>query len=418
MGFEAENVIMQSNLTVLFLVHIGGTIKITDSVFNSTSSVTVLCKKYQDSLYLTEGTALFSNVSILNQSETYGISAFYSNAGQKTTIENSIIHENIEIYLDTITFDNVKVTKAPGILIETQGAIKFKNSHFENITSIYLSGGSTYQTHYINLIQNTNFSDCKFNEFSLANWSISDSSFINSPGFTFREVKNYFISNSVFKNNNMATQGKNGGSLYFDNANGTITSSHFESSTAVVGGAIVANHSLITLNSCSFSECSASDYGGAVYVSGEYVMTSCTFDSCTAQYGGAIVGCSYFSTSEISSCTFDNNIATSDKGSAFSCAGCDKITAYTNFTGNEFNGHHHNDVASYADDDDTIYCNFVNHIGQVESDDSLPIWVYVVVSLVCILVLAILCIISMIVIVHKKRQRETFQIQVEEDFGY
>ena len=432
LGFEADNVIIHADhyYSALYLTNVGGDVIITNSIFNSNYSNTVTSQKDPESKHFAGGSLLLSNVSIISDTipEEYNFNAFYSDAGKVITIEKSLIYGNIKIRDDAITFDNVRVTKPETrIEIKTQDLIQIKNSDFEGLTYIYVD--SIYSPYYVNRIQNTSFTDCSSSLYSFAsflrtNWSISDSSFINCPGSTFIDVKNYVIDNCVFKNNDM-TGGrltKNGGSLYFDNANGTITSSQFESSTAFNGGAIVANKSSIILDSCSFTDCSATKYGGALYLIGDFSITSCTFDSCTAEDGGAIVGCSYFNTSKISSCSFDNNVATSDLGAVFSCSECNEYFSqhyFTNFTDNHFNGHH--DAAIYTDDDDNIYCYYVNHdIEQSEADSgsSVPIWVYVVVSLVCILVLAILCIISIIVIVHKKRQRETFQIQVEDDFDF
>ena len=426
MGFEVDNVYMQAEYTALSLKNVGGDVIITNSIFNSSYGYTILSQKDPDSTHYTGGSLLLSNVSISNDNGYPAIYAFYSDASKTVTIEKSIINGNIEILDSTVTFDNVRLTKPETkIEIETQGQIEIKNSHFGGLAKLYLYAPTAHSYH-VNRIQNTSFTDCPsfYGTFVRANWSISDCSFINCPGFTFKEVANYVIDNCVFKNNNMATNGKNGGSLYFSNSNGTITSSQFESSTAINGGAIVANKSSIILDSCSFSDCSAK-YGGALYLIGEFSISSCSFDSCTAEDGGAIVGCSYFNSSKISSCSFDNNVATSDVGSAFSCSECNEYLAhhyFTNFTGNQFNGHH--DAAIYTDDDDNIYCYYVNHDTEEQSESgsgsSVTIWVYIVVPLVCFLGLVILCIISIIiiVIVHKKRQRETFQIPEEDDFEF
>ncbi len=103
-----------------------------------------------------------------------------------------------------------------------------------------------------------------------------------------------------------------GGGIYCDGTNPTITSCTFSGNSAILGGGMYNNGSSPTVTGCTFSGNSAIQGGGMANDDGSPTVTSCTFTGNSAHIGGGMANDG--GSPILNNCTFIDNIATSNGG--------------------------------------------------------------------------------------------------------
>ncbi|MBQ9026746.1 MAG: hypothetical protein IJ104_10345, partial [Methanobrevibacter sp.] len=135
------------------------------------------------------------------------------------------------------------------------------------------------------------------------------------------------LANSTFNN---CSVNNNGGAVYWNAVNGTITDSNFINCSANKGGALIWFRENGNLSSSNFTDCSATTEGGAVYFNGENgTVNDSNFTDCSANDGGAVYW--FGSDGTLSNYTFDNCSADSD-GGAVNWDGVNGTLTDSNFT--------------------------------------------------------------------------------------
>ena len=110
----------------------------------------------------------------------------------------------------------------------------------------------------------------------------------------------------------------NGGAIYWNGAQGTISNCNFTNNTANGnGGSVYINTNNVLIDNCHFINCSATNLGGALLVKRGSDVTNSCFVNCSANSGGAIYLDGH---DDIIGCEFINCSAT-ESGGALYCYG-------------------------------------------------------------------------------------------------
>jgi predicted outer membrane repeat protein len=119
---------------------------------------------------------------------------------------------------------------------------------------------------------------------------------------------------------------RNGGGMYINFSNLTITNCTFRENTAYSGGGVYNNYYNPNFINCVFLENIAQDYGGGLNInSGAPVLTDCIFnENISGKNGGGM--CNSNTNAVLTNCIFNWNVAGSDGGGIYSDGGNPVIT--------------------------------------------------------------------------------------------
>ena len=201
--------------------------------------------------------------------------------------------------IDNCTFENHSSGTIGGSVfaISQEGDITIQNSDFKDSTSI-LDGGVGY-------FYSKNI--------TLRNLSTYNTSGVNGGNFYISSPNNILIENF---NGKLSKASENGGNIFINTTNFSISSSWFENSTSLIsGGALYLNclnDSIYDIQNCYFGFTQSSSSGGALYLKFLFSLSTllikdCTFFKSSSSYdAGAIFISSTNLNLDISKCCFSD----------------------------------------------------------------------------------------------------------------